>query len=148
MMEPSVLALLEDTPEVLVELPRFSVVKRRSDGTVDFISPFPCPFNYGCIPALTSGDGDPLDALVLGPRLPRGTRLRVPVVAVFNFHDEGAADPKVICSPRGLSASDARDLRRFFALYARFKRMLSRARGGRGDVRALGFLPETAWRRA
>ena len=31
--------------EVVIEIPRGSFLKRGWDGSVDFISPFPCPFN-------------------------------------------------------------------------------------------------------
>ena len=41
------------------------------------VSPLPCPFNYGAVPTLPDMEGDLLDALVLGPRLSCGTRLRV-----------------------------------------------------------------------
>ncbi len=132
---------LSREPEVLIESPRFSVVKRRADGQVDFISPLPCPYNYGCIPELSSGDGDPLDVVVLGPRLRRGERVRVPVVGVIKFLDAGCADPKVICSARPLSPVDRAGLEAFFRTYALFKRALHLARGERGgDTRYLGWL--------
>lgn len=126
---------------MLIESPRFSVVKRRADGSVDFISPLPCPYNYGCIPGFGSGDGDPLDVVVLGPRLARGTRLRVPVVGVVGFLDGGCEDPKVICSARPLRPVDAWGLAAFFHTYALFKRGLGLVRGrGRGDTRYVGFV--------
>ena len=37
--------------EVCIEIPRGSFIKRGSSGELDFVSPFPCPFNYGSIPA-------------------------------------------------------------------------------------------------
>ena len=133
---------LPSEPEVLIESPRGSVVKRRADGSVDFISPLPCPYNYGCVPGLDSGDGDPLDVVVLGPRLRRGTRLRVPVVGVIGFLDAGCADPKVICSTRPLRPVDRWGLAAFFHTYALFKRGLYLARGRRtGDTRYVGWLP-------
>jgi inorganic pyrophosphatase len=134
---------------VLVESPRWSVVKRRADGGVDFISPLPCPYNYGCIPGLSSGDGDPLDVVVLGPRLRRGERLRVPVVGVIGFLDAGCADPKVICSARPLSPVDRAGLETFFRVYALFKRVLHRVRGRRsGATRYLGWLADFTHRPA
>jgi inorganic pyrophosphatase len=36
--------------EVVIEVPRGSFLKRGSTGHVDFISPLPCPFNYGSVP--------------------------------------------------------------------------------------------------
>jgi inorganic pyrophosphatase len=129
--------------EVLIETPRWSPVKRRADGSVDFITPVPCPYNYGCVPELGSGDGDPLDVVVFGPRLRRGERVRMAVVGVVGFIDAGCEDPKVICSPRPLSALDRRMLVAFFRIYAFFKRGLHLARGRRtGDTRYVGWLLE------
>jgi inorganic pyrophosphatase len=133
---------LPSEPEVLVESPRWSVVKRRADGSVDFIAPLPCPYNYGCIPGLGSGDGDPLDVVVLGPRLRRGERVRMPVVGVLAFLDAGSEDPKVICSTRPMRAVDRVGLETFFRVYALFKRVLHLLRGKRGGAtRFVGWLP-------
>ena len=143
-------ALFQDLPEcplVLVELSRWSVVKRRSDGRIDFVAPFPCPYNYGSIPDLASGDGDPLDAVVMGPTIERGRELRVPVVGIIDFVDGGRPDPKVVCSDYPLSRTDRAGLLGFFAVYARFKALLARVRGQGGPTRSLGFFPERAWRR-
>jgi inorganic pyrophosphatase len=107
---------------------------------VDFVSPLPCPYNYGCIPGLQSDDGDPLDVVVLGPRLRRGERLRVPVVGVVDFLDAGRADPKVICSTRPMDEGERAGVERFFRLYARFKRVLHRIRGQIPDTRFRGWL--------
>jgi inorganic pyrophosphatase len=131
---------LPSEPEVLIETPRWSLVKWRGDGRVDFISPLPCPYNYGCIPDVRSDDGDPLDVVVLGPRLRRGQRVRVPVVGVVDFIDAGRGDPKVICSARPLGALDRAGLERFFRFYARFKRVLHRIRGQVPDTRFRGWL--------
>jgi len=47
--QPSVKIL--DTPEleVLIEVPRGSFLKRGSTGSIDFVSPMTCPFNYGSV---------------------------------------------------------------------------------------------------
>jgi len=63
--------------EVVIEIPRGSFLRRGSNGHIDFISPLPCPFNYAAVPEFLGLDNDLLNALVLGPRLPLGTRLRV-----------------------------------------------------------------------
>jgi inorganic pyrophosphatase len=138
--ESSPLPGLPREPEVLIESPRWSLVKRRGDGSVDFISPLPCPYNYGCIPGLQSDDGDPLDVVVLGPRLRRGQRLRVPVVGVVDFIDAGRGDPKVICSARPLGDRERIGVELFFRVYARFKRGLHRIRGQVPDTRFRGWL--------
>jgi inorganic pyrophosphatase len=139
---------LPERPVVHIELSRWSLVKRGSDGRIDFIAPLPCPYNYGCIPHLASGDGDPLDVVVLGPRLPEGQILSLPVVGIIDFIDGGRPDPKVICSTLPLSAADRAGLIAFFAVYARCKALLALARGRKGATRSHGFFPERAWQRA
>ncbi len=135
-------------PVVHIELSRWSLVKRGSDGRIDFIAPLPCPYNYGCIPGIASGDGDPLDAIVLGPTLPEGRILEVPVVGILDFIDRGRPDPKVVCSAQPLSSQDRVGLLAFFAVYARCKALLALARGHDGATRSLGFFPDGAWQRA
>lgn len=127
--------------EVLIEYPRWAMVKRRSDGSVDFVSPVPCPYNYGHVPGVMSGDGDPLDAVVLGPRLPAGSRVRVRVVGIVGFVDAGRPDPKVIGCPDGrMSVPQRRGIERFFAVYALAKRALAALRRVRGETRFDGWI--------
>lgn len=116
---------------VHVEVPRGSFVKRSAQGGIDFVSPFRCPFNYGSIPTIPSADGEPLDALVLGPPLLMGMEVDVPVRAVMAFTDAGIADPKVVCCPRPLSRSQSWEVERFFRRYALAKRVVRRFLGGR-----------------
>jgi inorganic pyrophosphatase len=54
--------------DVVIEVPRGGFVKRGSTGQADFISPLPCPFNDGSVPAYIGLEGDLLDALLLGRR--------------------------------------------------------------------------------
>lgn len=143
-MFESLLASLPPQPEVLVETSRWGFIKRRPDGGIDFVAPVPCPYNYGCIPGLDSGDGDPLDAIILGPRLPRGERLRMPVVGLVAFLDGGCSDPKVVCSPRPLRPWERASLELFFRVYSRFKWVLHLARGKPRETRYLGFFPAPA----
>ncbi len=126
--------------DVVIEYPRWAMIKRRRDGRVDFVAPLPCPYNYGSIPGMVSGDGDALDVVVLGARLPLGTRLRLPVVAVLDFIDDGAEDPKVICSELPLRGRQRAGVRLFFAVYAIFKRSLARVRGSRRPTRCGGWI--------
>ena len=44
--------------EVMIEIPRGSFLKRGSTGHIDFVSPLPCPFNYGSVPAYVGLEGD------------------------------------------------------------------------------------------
>jgi len=119
--------------EVVIEIPRGSFLKRGSTGHVDFISPLPCPFNYGSVPIYLGLEGDLLDALVLGPRLPRGARIRVKAWGAVTLTDRGMRDDKLVCSDMPLSLSERRNVLRFFHFYARCKGLLNvwRRRPGR-----------------
>ncbi len=76
------------TVEVVIEIPRGSFLKRGSFGHIDFVSPFPCPYNYGSIYQYIGGEGDFLDAVVLGPRIAAGTRVQVKVEVDDGSDDE------------------------------------------------------------
>lgn len=119
--------------EVVIEIPRGSFLKRGSNGEIDFISPLPCPYNYGSVPQLVGLDGDLLDALVLGPRLALGTRLRVRAWGAVTFTDRGMADDKLICSAHPPTPSERENVLRFFHFYAKCKGLLNlwRRRPGR-----------------
>lgn len=119
--------------EVVIEIPRGSFLKRGSTGHVDFISPLPCPFNYGSVPKFLGLEGDLLDALVLGPRLPLGTRIRVKAWGAVTLTDRGMTDDKLICSDRPPSLPERQNVLRFFRFYAKCKGLLNiwRCRPGR-----------------
>jgi inorganic pyrophosphatase len=119
--------------DVVVEIPKGSFIKRGSTGQVDFVSPLPCPFNYGSVPNYIGLEGDLLDALVLGPRLQVGTRLRIKAWGAVTLTDRGMADDKLVCSAHPLSATQRRNVLRFFGFYARCKGLLNilRRRPGR-----------------
>ena len=119
--------------EVVIEVPRGSFLKRGSTGHVDFVSPLPCPFNYGAVPKYVGLEGDLLDAVVLGPRLPFGTRARVKAWGAIILTDRGMADDKLICSASPLEAAERRRVLRFFHFYAKCKGLLNvlRRRPGR-----------------
>lgn len=121
---------------VRIEVPRGSFLKREG-GRIEYVSPLPCPFNYGCVPDLPAADGDALDALVLGPRLALGAEVEARVYAVVRFLDDGRVDDKLVC---GLEPTpvDLRNIARFFKFYAVARRALNRARGRAGDTRFLG----------
>ena len=56
------------------------------------------PVNYGYVPQTVSYDGDPFDALVLGPAITGGTMVRGVVVGVMYMEDEKGLDSKVVLS--------------------------------------------------
>lgn len=114
--------------EVVIEIPRGSFRKRGSTGRVDFVSPFPCPFNYGSVPQLVGQEGDLLDAVVLGRRLPLGTRVRVRAWGAVILADRGMTDDKLICSAAPPTPIERRLVLGFFHFYAKCKGLLNRYR--------------------
>jgi len=125
--------------EVVIEIPRGSFLKRGSTGCVDFVSPFPCPFNYGSVRQYIGGEGDYLDAVVLGPRLDAGSRVVVPAWGAVGLSERFMYDDKLICAPFGVSAQQRRRVLRFFRFYALCKGLLNLARGRRGRSRCEGW---------
>lgn len=83
------------------------------------------PVNYGFVPQTVSYDGDPFDALVLGPPIDGGTTVRGIVVGLMYMEDEKGLDSKVVLSRAGadgqplhqLSASERDRIGEFFARY-------------------------------
>ena len=56
------------------------------------------PVNYGYVPQTVSYDGDPFDALVLGPPLAGGRLIRGIPVGILFMEDEKGPDSKVVLS--------------------------------------------------
>lgn len=119
--------------EVVIEVPRGSPLKRGSTGRIDFVSPLPCPYNYGAVPSHLGLEGDLLDALVLGPRLRYGSRLSTTAWCAITLTDRGLSDDKLVCSMHPPSPAELRNVLRFFQFYARCKGLLNlcRRRPGR-----------------
>jgi inorganic pyrophosphatase len=118
--------------EVIIEIPRGSFLKRDSTGKLDFISPVPCPFNYGSVPAFLGLDGDFLDAVVLGPRLPLGSKVKVPAWGAIIMIDHGFYDDKLICSYSPIPTWKKRLIHLFFMIYAKAKILLNLIKGHKG----------------
>lgn len=114
--------------EVVIEVPRGSFLKRGATGRIDFVSPLPCPYNYGAVPTLLGLEGDLLDALVLGPRRRLGSRARLGAWGAVTLTDRGMSDDKLICSEMRPSAAEIERVLRFFHFYARCKGLLNRWR--------------------
>lgn len=130
--------------DIVIEVPRGSFLKRGSSGHIDFVSPLPCPFNYGAVPTHLGMEGDLLDALVLGPRLKFGTRLRLRAWGAVTLIDRGMADDKLVCSKDPPSAADIERVLRFFRFYARCKALLNRWRGRPGRNASEGWCEASA----
>lgn len=124
---------------IRVEVPKGAHVKRDASGRAELRSPLPCPFNYGSLPGSRAPDGDPVDAVLLGPRLGFGAEASAPLRAVVHFIDAGRFDPKLILSSQPLSRWQRAQILSFFSLYAAGKRALDRLGGGRECTANLGF---------
>jgi inorganic pyrophosphatase len=130
-------AKTEEFPQldIVIEIPRGCFLKRGSAGQLDFISPFPCPFNYGSVEAYIGLDGDLLDAVVLGPRLRRGARVIVQAFGAVSLIDRGIHDDKIICSDHPIGPFKRFWVLLFFKFYALSKGLLNffRRQPGRND---------------
>ena len=85
------------------------------------------PVNYGFVPQTISYDGDPFDALVLGPPLPGGQLVRGVIVGLMLMEDEKGLDSKVVLSPLGRDGQPSYELtqadrERVGAYFRRYKR--------------------------
>lgn len=132
--------MTSETATVRIDVPRWSFVKRKDDGSVDFVSPLPSPFNYGHVTGTHAADGEAVDVVVLGERLTRGTCRPFVIRGKVAFLDAGVDDPKWICASTPLSAADRRKVERFFRRYAVAKRLINRFRGRSGPTRFLGWI--------
>lgn len=59
------------------------------------------PGNYGMIPRTLlpkelGGDGDPLDVIIIGPAVPRGSVISARPIGILNLLDDGEQDDKII----------------------------------------------------
>jgi inorganic pyrophosphatase len=103
----------KNTIRVVVEIPtgstqKWEVEKPSGDLKWEFSRGAPrivqylgYPGNYGMVPRTllsedSGGDGDPLDVLVLGPAVPRGSVVEVKVIGLLRMQDKGEDDDKLI----------------------------------------------------
>ena len=129
----------DDRAAVVIEVPRGAFVKRDAKGRIDLVSPIPAPFNYGRIEGHRGEDGDPLDVVVLGPRLPRGTRRSLPVHGVVHFVDGPTRDDKWVCGTHPPTRRQVTLVKSFFRVYAFLKRTRDRLHGQPATSRFAGW---------
>ncbi|KAI5059283.1 hypothetical protein GOP47_0025602 [Adiantum capillus-veneris] len=142
--------------EVVIEVPKGSMVKRRADGSLDFFLPCPCPFNYGSVKSTRALDGDPLDAIVLGDPLPYGHIGTWRVKGMLKFMDAGIVDNKLVCVQTSLQTNcllkqaaqwpqgeitilDWIALNFIFSAYSPFKQLVNVTRGVHGVTSFIGW---------
>ena len=127
--------------DVVIEVPRWGFLKRGSTGTLDFVSPLPCPYNYGSVPGLLGLEGDLLDALVLGPRLRAGSKVSVRAFGAVGLADRGLYDDKLVCGLVPPNRLQRLLVILFFRIYGRAKGLLNRFRGRPGRTAYVGWFP-------
>ena len=106
---------------------------------------YPC--NYGMVPRTLlgkelGGDGDPLDMLVLGPALPRGTVLPVRVIGLIKLIDAGDKDDKLIAVPQDSPLAKATSVTQLDELYPGITTILKswfENYKGKGALQCSGF---------
>ena len=97
----------DGTVNAYIEIPRgernkWELDMRRNARAIDRVIPEltgPYPVNYGFVPQTVFYDGDPFDALVLGPAIEGGTTIRGAIVGLMFMRDETGLDSKVVLSP-------------------------------------------------
>jgi inorganic pyrophosphatase len=102
------------------------------------------PVNYGFVPQTISYDGDPFDALVLGPPLPDGRLVAGRIVGVMYMEDEKGLDSKVVLSPTDASGRSVHaltaDIQKEIADY--FRRYKQHEPGGFSKVPGWGTVAD------
>ena len=112
------------TCPVFIEIPRGSFLKmeqHRGNWQIRFLSPLPCPFNYGTLPDTVGADGEEEDAILLGPRKARGLYTEGSLLGYVRFVDQGEQDDKALVSEHPIRRRERLLLVAFFQLYARVK---------------------------
>jgi inorganic pyrophosphatase len=125
----------DGTVNAYIEIPRDERRKwefdmRANTRAIDRVMPAAIggyPINYGFVPQTVSYDGDPFDALILGPPLPGGRVVRGAVVGLLLMEDEKGLDSKVVLSLTGedgrprhrLQAGEQRRVADYFRRYKR-----------------------------
>ena len=99
---------IPDDINVIIEIPAQSgMIKYEMDKnsgllSVDRFMPTAMyyPANYGFVPHTLSGDGDPVDVLVITPTpIQAGTLIRARALGLLNMMDESGQDRKILALP-------------------------------------------------
>ena len=98
--------------------------------TIDYL---PYPGNYGIIPKTLlseaqGGDGSPLDVLVLGPAVPRGSVIHARAIGIIRVIDNMEQDDKILAVMTDSTMRDVADLESLAERYP-----------GAGEIVALWF---------
>lgn len=123
------------------------LVPDTEDGEPIVIAHLPWPVNGGMIPrtllsAELGGDGEPVDVLVLGPSLPRGSLVRARPIGVLRMLEGIERDDKVLAVLPGTPLGTVDDIGDLDARFPGVTRMLEawyRHSGGEGRYEVQGF---------
>jgi inorganic pyrophosphatase len=89
-------------------------------------TPFKYFFNYGFIPNTMSGDGDPLDVIVLmEEELIPGCYIKCKILGCLDTSDDDGNDPKVIACPINKISPNYKDLNNLEQLSEHLQKKLS-----------------------
>jgi len=131
--------VLGDTVLVEVEIARGGREKRHPDGSIDYVSPVPAPFAYGSVVGAWGGDGDPLDAVIVGCSPSPGAQLSLHLVGHVRALDRGLEDDKWVASPERVARWYQRaGVRLFFAVYPWARGWIDARKGRPGRFEVLG----------
>ncbi|MCG8591168.1 MAG: inorganic diphosphatase [Proteobacteria bacterium] len=100
------------------------------DGVPRVVQYLAYPANYGMVPRTRlprelGGDGDPLDVVLLGPRVERGAVVAARPIGVLRLLDDGERDDKVLAVQATGPLSDVTDLETLDARYAGAREILA-----------------------
>ena len=104
---------VDGTVNAIIEIPagttaKYEVIKatgvmelEQKNGAPRYVQYLGYPGNYGMVPRTMlskakGGDGDPIDVLVLGPAVPRGSVVRGRAIGLLSLVDNGETDDKLI----------------------------------------------------
>lgn len=121
--------------QALIEIPAGQVAKWQQsksqplklewefkEGQPRKVNYLPYPANYGIIPSTLypvakGGDGDPLDVLVLGPALDKGSVVQVRLIGMMRMKDHGQGDDKLLAVPLGADYQQINSIESLKAVY-------------------------------
>lgn len=111
--------------KIFIETPKWSFVKyKREEGKFKkaLFSPFPTIFNYGFVIGTKAEDGMPIDAIVLGRKLPQGMTIDCGIAGIVQFEDGKDRDDKYIgVKNSSIGLIDRVKIGVFFRIYAIYK---------------------------
>ncbi len=144
---------------VVIEIPAGTTAKwevAKKDGTLRWefrknkpriVKYIAYPGNYGMVPRTIlpkelGGDGDPLDVLVLGPAVERGSVVKARVIGVLKLLDDGEQDDKLIAVLEGTPMANVADMTELDAKFNGVSLIIETwftNYKGPGEMESLGF---------